>query len=191
MKIKFSSEKIDDITNFLRRIQISQICRFSYHDTGTLNLKPKVSRLCHSIEYDCLRDPTVACKGPRKLKLIPKVFCLHLFYIDYLVSNCTPGKLIDFYNNQTKLFNRSADKILNKLSSECYEGYFTKFAHGKGTRGDMNKFLLLKVKTEAARKTFQFQGTLEYDNLPNTIRMEESILRFKGQCKEFFSLPCK
>ena len=55
----------------------------------------------------------------------------------------------------------------------------------------MNKFLLLKVKTEAARKTFQFQGTLEYDNLPNTIRMEESILRFKGQCKEFFSLPCK
>lgn len=55
----------------------------------------------------------------------------------------------------------------------------------------MNKFLRLKVKTEAARKTLQFQGTLEYDNLPNTIRMEESILRFKEQYKEFYYLPYK
>ena len=77
-------------------------------------------------------------------------------------------------------------KILKNLSPECYDGYFSKFAHGKGTRGDMNKLLLPKVKTEAARKSFQFQGALEYNKLPDSLRKEESFLRFKEQCKKLF-----
>ena len=143
------------------------------------------------MDYDCMGDPTVVYKGPRKCNLFSRAFRLHLFYIDYFVCNCTPGELIDFYIRQTTLFNQSGDKILNSLYLECYEGYFTEFAHEKRTRGDMNKLLLPKVKTEAACETFQFQGTLENNNPPNSIRMEESILRFKEQCKEFYSLPCK
>ena len=61
------------------------------------------------------------------------------------------------------------------------------FAHGKGTCGDMNKLLLPKVKTEAARKSFQFRGALEYNKLPDTGSLrKESFLRFNEQCKELF-----
>ena len=45
-------------------------------------------------------------------------------------------------------------------------GYFQKLSHGKGTRGDDNKLLLPKVKTETARKRFAFQGAVLYNKLP-------------------------
>ena len=50
----------------------------------------------------------------------------------------------------------------------------------------MNKLLLPKVKTVAARKPFQFQGALEYNKLPDSLRKEELSLRFNEQCKELF-----
>ena len=77
-------------------------------------------------------------------------------------------------------------KILKNLSPECYDGYFSKLAHGKGTRGDINKLLLPKVKTEATQTSFQFQGPLEYNKLPDGLKKEESFLRFKEQCKKRF-----
>ena len=77
-------------------------------------------------------------------------------------------------------------KCLNSLAPPCYDGYFQKLSHGKGIRGDNNKILLPKVKTETARKRFAFQGAVLYNKLPVSFTRETSLLIFKGKCQHFF-----
>ena len=62
---------------------------------------------------------------------------------------------------------------------------FEKFHHGIGTRGNDNRFVIPKFKTEAGRKSFIVQGALVFNILPELIRKENSICRFKRLLSEF------
>jgi hypothetical protein len=78
-------------------------------------------------------------------------------------------------------------KCLNGLAPRCYDGYFQKLSHGKGTGGDNNKLILPKVRTETARKLFASQEAVQYNKLPDSLTKETSLLRFKEQCNTIFN----
>ena len=63
-------------------------------------------------------------------------------------------------------------KCLNGLAHRRFNGYFTKLSHSKETRGNNLNLVLPKVRTEAGRKTFAFQGTLIYNKLPTDLKEE-------------------
>ena len=52
------------------------------------------------------------------------------------------------------------------------------------TRGNNKNLLLPKVRTEAGRKLFQFQGSKLYNKLPDALKKEQSIMNFKRQCDQ-------
>ena len=62
--------------------------------------------------------------------------------------------------------------------------YFKKILHHKETRGNNKNLLLPKVRTEAARKSFLFQGSKLYNKLPDALKQEQSIMNFKRQCDQ-------
>ena len=49
----------------------------------------------------------------------------------------------------------------------------------KDTRGNGSRLILPKVKTEAGRKAFAFQGALIFNGLPTDIRNESHFINFK------------
>ena len=56
---------------------------------------------------------------------------------------------------------------------------FECFDHGKDTWGNGSRLRLPKVKTEAGRKIFAFQGTLIFNGLPTDLRNEAYFVNFK------------
>ena len=54
----------------------------------------------------------------------------------------------------------------------------------KETRGNSKNLLLPKVRTEAGRKSFLFQGSNLYNKLPDALTHEQSIMNLKGQCDQ-------
>ena len=42
----------------------------------------------------------------------------------------------------------------------------------------------LKVRTEAGRKLFLFQGSKLYNQLPDALKQERSIMNFKRKCEQ-------
>ena len=53
------------------------------------------------------------------------------------------------------------------------------FNHCKDRRGNCSRLILPKVKTEACRKTFAFQGTLIVNGLTTHIRNKPYFVSFK------------
>ena len=76
-------------------------------------------------------------------------------------------------------------KCLNGISPPHYKEYFKRLGHCKGTRGNDHSLLLLKVKSEAGRKTFGFLGAKIFNKLPNNMKTGSSIVKFKTACKDF------
>ena len=70
-------------------------------------------------------------------------------------------------------------KCVHGLAPNLFENYFCKQNHTKGTRGNNVNLVVPPIRTEAARKTFFYQGTQIYNKLPTTLKTETSILRFK------------
>ena len=52
------------------------------------------------------------------------------------------------------------------------------------TRNNNKSVVIPKVRTEAGRKTFSFQGAKVFNNLPNNLQTETSLLRFKASSKD-------
>ncbi len=75
-------------------------------------------------------------------------------------------------------------KCQNGLSPRLFEGYFKKIQHHKETRGNNINLVLPKVRTEAGRKSFLFQGSMIFNKLPNALKGEQSIVNFKRQCNQ-------
>ena len=57
---------------------------------------------------------------------------------------------------------------------------FKCFNHTIGTRGNGNRLIVPKSKNEAGRKSFIIQGALTFNMLPDNLRKEISICRFKS-----------
>ena len=58
--------------------------------------------------------------------------------------------------------------------------------HGKNTRGDGCSLVVPRVKTEAGRKTFKFQGSLLFNKLPKELKTEKSVVVFQQKLKQFY-----
>ena len=56
---------------------------------------------------------------------------------------------------------------------------FERFDHGKDTQGYGSRLVLPKVRTEAGRKTFAFQGALIFNGLPIDLINEAYFVNFK------------
>ena len=83
-------------------------------------------------------------------------------------------------------YKRCANELLKcvlELAPNLFENYFCKQNHTKGTRGNNASLVVPSIRKEAARKTFNYQGTQIYSKLPTTLKTETSILRFKTSCK--------
>ena len=76
-------------------------------------------------------------------------------------------------------------KCLNGILPPDYREYFKRFDDCKGTGGNDHSLLLRKVKSEAGRKTFGFLGAKIFNKLPNNMKTESSIVKFKAVCKDF------
>ena len=77
-----------------------------------------------------------------------------------------------------------AYKCIHGLTPDVFKDYFEKVNHGKRTRGDAVNLKLPKTKLEAFRKSIQFQGALLFNKLPNELKVENSLLRFKTKLRE-------
>ena len=62
------------------------------------------------------------------------------------------------------------------------------FKHEKDTRGNGSRLILPEVRTEAGRKTFAYQGALNFNGLPPSIRHRHYFVllnvRLKTQVSE-------
>ena len=74
-------------------------------------------------------------------------------------------------------------KCVNRLAPYLFEDYFSKQYQTNGTRGNNVNLVVPPIRTEAARKTFYYQGTQIYNNLPTTLKTEASVVRFKMRYK--------
>ena len=70
-------------------------------------------------------------------------------------------------------------KSLNDCCPPLLRNMFERFDHGKETRGNGSRLVLPKVKTEAGRKTFTFQGALIFNGLPTDLMNEPYFINFK------------
>ena len=70
-------------------------------------------------------------------------------------------------------------KSLNDSCPPLLRNLFERFDHGKETRGNGSRLVLPKVKTEAERKTFAFQGALIFNGLPTDLMNEPYFVNFK------------
>jgi hypothetical protein len=77
-------------------------------------------------------------------------------------------------------------KSIQCVSPPEYHTYFKVLEHGKNTRGDGCSLVVPRVKTEAGRKTFKFQGSLLFNKLPKELKTEKSVVVFKQKLKQFY-----
>ena len=73
-------------------------------------------------------------------------------------------------------------KILNGVSPDAFQSYFTRVNHSQHTRANTKNIVLPKVKSEAGKKAFSFQGAKVFNKLTDEMKTETSILRFKDLC---------
>ena len=70
-------------------------------------------------------------------------------------------------------------KSLNNSCPSPLRNMFERVDHGKDTRGNGSRLILPKVKTEAGRKTFAFQGVQIFNGLSTDLRNESYFVYFK------------
>ena len=81
-------------------------------------------------------------------------------------------------------------KCVHGLAPNLFEKYFCKQNHTKGTRGNNVNLVVPPIRTEAARKTFFYQGTQIYNKLPTTLETETLFLGLKRALKRCNKIPC-
>ena len=72
-------------------------------------------------------------------------------------------------------------KAIQRVSPPVFYDLFEFLNHGKNTRGNGCSLIVPRVKTEAGRKTFKFQGCKLFNELPKDMKSEKFIVRFKGK----------
>ena len=65
------------------------------------------------------------------------------------------------------------------------EKHFKRLDHQKDTRGNKSNLVVLRIRTENARKAFSYQGVKIYSRLPHELKNEKSIVRFEKRCDDF------
>ncbi len=144
--------------------------------------------------------------GPYTTEIIYKMMILHVMsycsniFID--LPNCHKLKFEDIQNRAMQVVYGSISsskwpsineiknrkcvhevfKCLHGLVSMPFQKSFMRVSHSENTRGNNVNRSLPKVKTEAGRKHFAYQGTIIFNKLPNDLKIEQS-LHLKHTCK--------
>ena len=79
-------------------------------------------------------------------------------------------------------------KCLQGTTIPNFASYAERVSHNYGTRGNKATLRVPRVRTEAAKKSFWFQGPSCYNELPVEIRSLESFVVFKHRLKEHLQL---
>ena len=79
-------------------------------------------------------------------------------------------------------------KCLQGTTIPNFASYAERVSHNYGTRGNKATLRVPRVRTEAAKKSFWFQGPSCYNELPIEIRSLESFVVFKHRLKEHLQL---
>ena len=74
---------------------------------------------------------------------------------------------------------------INEIESVGYNSKFSYQDHKYNTRGNGSLVQIPKVKTEAGRSTFGFQGALIFNQLDANIRNEKYYTKFKRKLAEY------
>ena len=118
---------------------------------------------CHWIEkLECVQDKAKIICGIQKAEEWTTI-------ADSIKGNAMMMVFKSLYYNKPQLFNN----------------YFSRLTHSYTTRGNRSLLNLPRVRTEAGRKSFRYQGALIFNSLPAEIRNEVSILRFKNSLKKY------
>ena len=75
-------------------------------------------------------------------------------------------------------------KCLQGSTIQNFASYGERVCHNYGTRGNKATLRVPRVRTEAAKKSFWFQGPSCFNELPIHIQSLDSIVVFKHQIKE-------
>ena len=79
-------------------------------------------------------------------------------------------------------------KCLRGTSIPAFLSYAAEISLYYNTRNNNAALRLPLLRTEAARKSFLFQGTLCYNELPLEIRSLHSIVLFRSSLKKYYDL---
>jgi len=86
---------------------------------------------------------------------------------------------------QTKRIVTFVYRCIHGIVNSHFENYFEVQSSRFNTRNNGHMIRLPKVKLEAARSSFYFQGATAFNNLPSNIRMETDFLKFKRLLKNY------
>ena len=79
-----------------------------------------------------------------------------------------------------------AFKCINNMTSDSFKSYLSLNYHEKTTRNNGKLIRVPKIRLEAARKSFYFQGASKYNKLPVYIRDTDYIVIFKNSIRTHF-----
>ena len=77
-------------------------------------------------------------------------------------------------------------KCLKGSPPMFFKDYFKVFRTVHNTRGSGHNLLLPKVRTETARKSFYFNGSKLFNNIPSEMKDFKSVVIFKTRILEFY-----
>ena len=79
-----------------------------------------------------------------------------------------------------------AFKCINNMTCDNFKSYLSLNYHEKTTRNNGKLIQVPKIRLEATRKSFYFQGARKYNKLPVYIRDTDSIVIFKNSIRTHF-----
>ena len=82
-------------------------------------------------------------------------------------------------------------KCLQGTSIPAFSSYATEICYNYRKRNNNKSLRVLLLRTEAARRSFWFQGPHCYNDLPLEIRSLNSFVLFKSRLKEYYAYKCK
>ena len=88
--------------------------------------------------------------------------------------------------NLKRISNLKRFKCLKRTSIEVMNTCLEPLNHNQYTRNNKYAARIPRVRTEAGKKAFWFQGPKLYNELPNSLRQLDSFITFKYSLKQFY-----
>ena len=115
--------------------------------------------------------------------------------IYYQVNECRENRFRSILNQKKLKAACLIFKCLRGTNIPAFSSYAAEISHNYNTRNNNAALRLPLLRTEAARKSFLFQGPLCYNELTLEIRSLHSIVLFRSNRRKYYDLddsfPCK
>ena len=99
-------------------------------------------------------------------------------------GNKTSGVKLPRINHiRNRLYAQEVFKCLNGIAPKAFEHYFTRNSYNINSRKNNKSIVVPKIRTETGLKTFAFQGAKIFNNLPDELQTDISLLKFKASSK--------